>query len=442
MISEIDIPECPIWEPTPKEFENFAEYVEKLENDRTMQEFGMVKIIPPTKWKARSKGYKQDIDDILISNPIEQNVTGKGGIFELLYIAKKSLRIREYKKKVELFEDITEDKNNEEVEELFWKNISYSPPLYGADMRGSLFDDNVHWDLKSLPGILREGLKVNVPGVNDPYLYIGSWKTMFGWHKEDLDLYSINYLHTGKPKFWYCLPRTENHKLEEFAKKCFPDGFQRCREFMRHKSIMISPYILKKMIPDLKIHKMVQKPGEFLINFGGAYHCGFNWGFNIAEAVNFANPKWLDILTKANCCHCINDTVKIDKAEFFKNISQGPYAKYAQGKVGAIKKAPAGHQKKIEEEKDTHHHQHHHHHNVAPESSEEEDESEEEMEIEEKPTNNRPNGVPAKEKESPKKAMEIEHTKKEAAAPKPKKVVKKDKKRNHEQTHCKDQEIC
>ncbi len=59
---------------------------------------------------------------------------------------------------------------------------------------------------------------------------------------------------------------------------------------------MISPYVLKKYIPDLKIHKMIQNPGEFIVTDGGAYHTGFNWGFNIAEAVNFATLKWLDIL--------------------------------------------------------------------------------------------------------------------------------------------------
>ncbi len=41
---------------------------------------------------------------------------------------------------------------------------------------------------------------LKVSGVNDPYLYVGSYKSMFGWHIEDLDLCSINFLHEGKPK--------------------------------------------------------------------------------------------------------------------------------------------------------------------------------------------------------------------------------------------------
>jgi jumonji domain-containing protein 2 len=308
-----------IFRPTMEEFADFNGYMEKLE--KTLPQCGIYKVVPPKKWKPNKLDYSKEIEDLIVSSPIEQNVYGKGGIYELLMIQKKSMRVHDYKKKVDVFDDTTTNKSVEEVEDAFWRTIAFSPPLYGADIKGSLFDENVPWDLKNLPGVLSDGLRKKISGVNEPYLYFGSWKTLFSWHKEDMDLYSINYLHTGKPKFWYSLPREESPKFEHYARQQFPEAFSKCKEYLRHKTVMISPYVLKQKIPGLKIHKMIQNPGEFVITMGGAYHCGFNWGFNVAEAVNFAITKWLDLMIIANPCTCTNDSVKIDRAELLRNIA-------------------------------------------------------------------------------------------------------------------------
>jgi len=70
---------------------------------------------------------------------------------------------------------------------------------------------------------------------------VGSWKTMFGWHKEDMDLYSINYLHHGKSKFWYGVDLRDNEKFETFMNKAFPENSKKCGEFIRHKTTLVQP---------------------------------------------------------------------------------------------------------------------------------------------------------------------------------------------------------
>ena len=98
---------------------------------------------------------------------------------------------------------MTDNKSDKEIENMFWGNIAFSAPLYGADNQGTFFDEGVKWDLKELPSILNYGLQAKLHGINTTFCYIGSWKTMFAWHKEDYDLSGINYNHYGKPKFWY-----------------------------------------------------------------------------------------------------------------------------------------------------------------------------------------------------------------------------------------------
>ncbi len=66
--------------------------------------------------------------------------------------------------------------------------------------------------------------------------------------------------------------------------------------------------------------KALHKPGEFIVSRASAYHSGFNFGFNIAEAVNFAVKDWLTAGAKAKFCSCVNDSVRIDMKKFFVKI--------------------------------------------------------------------------------------------------------------------------
>ena len=102
----------------------------------------------------------------------------------------------------------------QELERLYWKSLNFSNPMYGADMPGSLFDDSTkEWNVAKLENLL-DVLGQKVPGVNTAYLYLGMWKASFAWHLEDVDLYSINYIHFGAPKQWYSISQADARKFE------------------------------------------------------------------------------------------------------------------------------------------------------------------------------------------------------------------------------------
>jgi hypothetical protein len=151
-----------------------------------------------------------------------------------------------------------------------------------------------------------------IPGVNTPYLYFGTWRATFAWHVEDADLYSINYVHFGAPKFWYSVPQEQSDRFERVMAGFFPQDRQKCPEFLRHKSFVASPQ--KLLDQGIYLNKLVQLPGEFVLTYPRGYHSGFNVGFNCAESINFATETWLDIGRKAGACVCSieQDSVKID----------------------------------------------------------------------------------------------------------------------------------
>lgn len=158
----------------------------------------------------------------------------------------------------------------------------------------------------------------------------GMWKTSFAWHTEDMDLYSINYLHFGAPKTWYAIPPKYGRRLEQLAREMFPDNFKLCPAFLRHKMTIISPHVLRQH--KIPVNRITQEPGEIMITFPFGYHSGFNHGYNCAESTNFAAPRWIEYGKRAQICSCRTDMVKISMDTFVKRFQPDRYELWKEGR--------------------------------------------------------------------------------------------------------------
>jgi hypothetical protein len=214
-----------------------------------------------------------------------------------------------------------------ELEDNYWKTINYGQPMYGADMPGSLFDDRTtSWNVAKLPNLL-DVLGTKVPGVNTAYLYLGMWKASFAWHLEDVDLYSINYIHFGAPKQWYSISQEDARRFEAAMKSIWPNDAKNCSQFLRHKTYLISPQRLERDF-NIKVNRLVHYEGEFVITYPYGYHSGYNIGYNCAESVNFATESWLSYGRIAKKCDCEPDSVWVDVNEIERKLRGEPTPEY------------------------------------------------------------------------------------------------------------------
>ncbi|KAF5909391.1 lysine-specific demethylase 4A isoform X2, partial [Clarias magur] len=322
--------------PTKEEFKDFSRYIAYMES-KGAHLSGMAKVVPPKDWKPR-RTY-DDIDDLVIPAPIQQVVTGQSGLFTQYNIQKKPMTVREFRK-IAYTDRFCNPRyaDFDELERKYWKNLTFNSPLFGVDVNGTLYDPDVsEWNIGHLNTILdtvekERGIKIK--GVNTPSLYFGMWKSTFAWHTEDMDLYSINYLHFGEPKSWYVVPPEHGKRLERLAKGFFPGSARSCEAFLRHKMTLISPSILRKY--GIPLEKVAQEAGQFIVTFPYAYHAGFNHGFNCAESTNFATQRWIDYGKQAALCLCRKDMVKISMDVFVLKFQPERYKLWMAGKDSMI----------------------------------------------------------------------------------------------------------
>lgn len=215
-----------------------------------------------------------------------------------------------------------------QLEALFWGACAAKPfnVEYGNDMPGSGFAapeelsldlegaggnatlaardvGETEWNMRLAPrarGSLLQPMGRDVAGVTTPMLYVAMLYSWFAWHVEDHELHSLNYLHFGKSKTWYGVPRDAMLAFEDAVRvHGYADDLNAIMAFqiLNEKTTVLSPEVL--LSAGVPCCRLVQNPGEFVITFPGAYHSGFSHGFNCGEATNIATPCWLQVAKEA-----------------------------------------------------------------------------------------------------------------------------------------------
>ncbi|EER19027.1 hypothetical protein Pmar_PMAR025227, partial [Perkinsus marinus ATCC 50983] len=215
------------------------------------------------------------------------------------------------------------------VEEVFWKVVNfgsarddsspaeaaYDDICYGNDLDSAEVSSNVfpragtpydladgeQWSLRTLPllpdSVLNEylpshgGGPLDIAGVTRPWVYLGSALSAFCWHAEDQYLYSINFHHAGAAKIWYSVPGRQARAMEDLFRRELPTLCSSIPDLTQHMTTMIDPKVL--LTQGLLVTRGVQRPGDIVLTFPGAYHGGFNAGINLAEAVNVPARDWI-----------------------------------------------------------------------------------------------------------------------------------------------------
>lgn len=125
-------------------------------------------------------------------------------------------------------------------------------------------------------------LDFDVLGVTTGLFYLALLAAAFCWHVEDQCFASYNMLYAGYPKLWYIV---RPGQMLRFRRACKAMGIT--------PSLATMADLERLRQHGVDIRRVVQRAGEIVITFPGAFHGGFNLGPNVAEAANMAYVDWL-----------------------------------------------------------------------------------------------------------------------------------------------------
>lgn len=83
----------------------------------------------------------------------------------------------------------------------------------------------------------------------------------------------------------------DKDKLLLKLKEAYRKDFNACKSAFTHKKFFLNQDILDEW--GIRYNIVSQEKGEYVVVFPDTFHQGFNDGFNVAEAVNFAPMEWI-----------------------------------------------------------------------------------------------------------------------------------------------------
>ncbi|OQO15261.1 hypothetical protein B0A48_00644 [Cryoendolithus antarcticus] len=240
----------------------------------------------------------------------------EGDVYSLSGFQRKATEFKQHHfatlpKQFSPFSEIKHKLEEQDVEREFWRLVNDPNDTieveYGADIHSTTHGSGFPtiekqprdpystdpWNLNIWPldkESLFRHIKTDISGMTVPWLYVGMIFSTFCWHNEDHFAYSVNYQHFGETKTWYGIPGEDTEKFEEAMKAEMPELFDSQPDILFQLVTLAKPEKLRQA--GVRVYALDQHAGQFVVTCPKSYHAGFNHGFNLNEAVNFAPSDW------------------------------------------------------------------------------------------------------------------------------------------------------
>lgn len=191
------------------------------------------------------------------------------------------------------------------------KGIEYVINETGMESRTEFFRFS---HLQRDPRNVLSTLKHHSVGISTPSYNSGVKSSCFPLHTEDCDLYSANQCVFGDPKVWFIFNAAQYEEIIAFSKELHEKAFDPCSNPLRHKHSFITMEAFnRKKIPFTRIE---QEPGDTIVLDAKAFHCGYNSGLNLNQAINFMPVDEFrngEFLSSSIDCDCGHENVKFNE---------------------------------------------------------------------------------------------------------------------------------